>query len=179
MLEEKKATIGTYDVDFDVDFICICTMNPEDTSTEKLSDVLLDRFDIVYMEHPENLAIEKEIVIEKGKKMAEFEDELLSACLNFIRMLRESDKLEKKPSVRASLGLYERAQANAVIHGRHKVEFEDVQNVIVSVLAHRIRLKPSVKYLQSSEDFVKEAFKKDFKQALTSELRERDDGGEG
>src|SRR3989339_1440211 len=179
VLEEKKATIGTYDVDFDVDFICICTMNPEDTSTEKLSDVLLDRFDIVYMEHPENLAIEKEIVIEKGKKMAEFEDELLSACLNFIRMLRESDKLEKKPSVRASLGLYERAQANAVIHGRHKVEFEDVQNVIVSVLAHRIRLKPSVKYLQSSEDFVKEAFKKDFKQALTKELRERDDGGEG
>ena len=75
--------------------------------------------------------------------------------------------------------MYERAQANAVIHGRHKVEFEDVQNVIVSVLAHRIRLKPSVKYLQSSEDFVKEAFKKDFKQALTKELRERDDGGEG
>jgi len=179
VLEEKKATIGTYDVDFDVDFICICTMNPEDTSTEKLSDVLLDRFDIVYMEHPENLAIEKEIVIEKGRKMAEFDDELLSACISFIRMLRESDKLEKKPSVRASLGLYERAQANAVLHGRNKVEFEDIQNVIVSVLAHRIRLKPSVKYLQSSEDFIKEAFKKDFKQALTKELRERDDGGEG
>ncbi|MBI2661712.1 AAA family ATPase, partial [Candidatus Woesearchaeota archaeon] len=62
VLEEKKATIGSYDVDFDVDFIFIGTMNPEDSSTEKLSDVLLDRFDIIYMSHPESLAVENEIV---------------------------------------------------------------------------------------------------------------------
>ena len=68
VLEEKKATIGSYDVDFDIDFIFIGTMNPEDTSTEKLSDVLLDRFDLIYMHYPENIDIEKEIIIKKGKK---------------------------------------------------------------------------------------------------------------
>ena len=61
VLEEKKATIGSYDVDFDIDFIFIGTMNPEDSSTEKLSDVLLDRFDLVYMHYPESNNIEKEI----------------------------------------------------------------------------------------------------------------------
>ena len=59
VLEERKATIGSYDVDFDINFIFIGTMNPEDTSTEKLSDVLLDRFDIIYMDYPESNDIEK------------------------------------------------------------------------------------------------------------------------
>jgi len=35
VLEEKKATIGSYEVDFEIDFIFIGTMNPEDSSTEK------------------------------------------------------------------------------------------------------------------------------------------------
>jgi len=42
-------------------------MNPEDVSTEKLSDVFVDRFDFIYMSYPENLEIEKRIVKEKGK----------------------------------------------------------------------------------------------------------------
>src|SRR3990167_3454657 len=68
VLEERKATIGSYDVDFEINFIFIGTMNPEDASTEKLSDVLLDRFDLVYMHYPETLQLEKEIVLKKGKK---------------------------------------------------------------------------------------------------------------
>jgi len=69
VLEEGKATIGSYDIDFDVNFIFIGTMNPEDSSTEKLSDVLLDRFDIVYMEYPETSDIEKKIVSAKSEKV--------------------------------------------------------------------------------------------------------------
>src|SRR3989338_9032927 len=38
VLEEKKATLGSYRVDVEADFIFIGTMNPQDTSTEKLSD---------------------------------------------------------------------------------------------------------------------------------------------
>jgi MoxR-like ATPase len=146
VLEEKKATIGSYDVDFDIDFIFIGTMNPEDTSTEKLSDVLLDRFDLLYMHYPENLSIEKEIVIKKGKKIDNINvgNKLLELMIYFIRLLREDKNLEKKPSVRASLGLYERSQSNALLKNRGNVTFNDVKEVIVSVLAHRIRLKPSI-----------------------------------
>ncbi|MBL7147529.1 MAG: MoxR family ATPase [Nanoarchaeota archaeon] len=176
VLEEGKATIGSYDVDFDIDFISICTMNPEDTSTEKLSDVLLDRFDLIYMGYPETDEIEKEIIIEKGKTLDEvkIDDKLLSLIVYFIRILREDNNLEKKPSVRASIGLYERAQSNALVKGKKEVSFNDVEDAIISVLSHRIRLKPSVKYLQTAKDYVKEKFEKEINK---DELDIKEKGG--
>jgi len=160
VLEERKATIGSYDVDIDADFIFIGTMNPEDSSTEKLSDVFLDRFDLVYMSYPETVDVEKEIVMMRGKKLAEFPEKLLHLIVYFLRLLREDEKLAKKPGVRASLGLYERSQSNALLKKRSKVVLEDIMDVIVSVLSHRIELKPSVKYLQSPKEFIEQEFKK-------------------
>ena len=175
VLEEKKATIGSYDVDFDIDFIFVGTMNPEDTSTEKLSDVLLDRFDLIYMHYPENIDIEKEIVITKGNKIDNIDvsDKLLELMIHFIRLLREDKNLEKKPSVRASLGLYERSQSNALLNKRKNVTFDDIKAVFISVLAHRIRLKPSIKYLQSPETYIKEQFEKNI---VDSEVLEEKKG---
>ena len=163
VLEEGKATIGSYDVDFDIELIFIGTMNPEDTSTEKLSDVLLDRFDLIYMGYPENTDIEKEIILKEGKKIDEvgINDKLLALIVYFVRLLREDNNLEKKPSVRASIGLYERAQSNALVKGKKEVSFADIKEVVISVLSHRIRLKPSVKYLQTAKDYVKKKFEKE------------------
>lgn len=159
-LQERVVTIGTYDVDFPANFVFIGTMNPEDVSTERLSDVLMDRMDMIYMSYPESHDIEKGIVKEKGKELgAEFPDELLDYCVAFVRELRDNDKLEKVPSVRATLGLYERGQSISLLKGKKKVELEDVQQIMESVLAHRIKLKPSVKYLQNKKEFVKEALK--------------------
>ena len=175
-LEERKATIGSYDIDFDVNFIFIGTMNPEDTSTEKLSDVLLDRFDIVYMEYPENIEIEKKIVLMKGKKTSNVSEDMLSLIVYFVRLLRHDDKLEKKPSVRASIGLYERSQSNALLKGRKSVQFEDIKDVLVSVLSHRIRLKPSVRYLESVENYIKEQFQKNVEMSRWQEGLEHEAG---
>ena len=170
VLEEGKATIGSYDVDFDIDFIFIGTMNPEDSSTERMSDVLLDRFDLVYMGYPETSEIENEIVIKKGEKAdVNFPEKLLHLAVYFIRLLREDEKLSKKPSVRASIGLYERAQSNALLKGKKSVSFQDIEEAVISVLSHRIELKPSAKYLQSPKDFVKEKFEK-FIEAQGEEL---------
>ncbi len=160
VLEEKKATIGGYDVDFDVDFIFIGTMNPEDTSTEKLSDVLLDRFDVVYMRYPEDAMSEKKIINTKDRSIAKVEGDFLDLMVDLVRSIRDDEDVEKKPSVRASIGLYERSQSNALVNGRSSVAFSDIENSVVSVLAHRIRLKPNVKYLKSPEGFVKEKFEK-------------------
>ncbi|MBN2459572.1 AAA family ATPase [Candidatus Woesearchaeota archaeon] len=160
VLEERKITIGSYSFDFDVSFIFIGTMNPDDKSTEPLSDVFLDRFDLIYMEYPETTGLEVDIVRKSGKGIVDFPQELLFRVIMFIRDLRADNDVEKKPSVRASIGLYERAQSNALINGRSKVSLQDIQEVIVSVLSHRISLKPSVKFLKSPEDFIKEEFEK-------------------
>jgi|SRR3989344_4266009 len=162
VLEEGKANIGSYTVDLPANFIFIGTMNPEETAaTEKLSDVFLDRFDIVHMNYPESLDIEEKIVSMKGEKLdVDFSRQLLQLTVLFIRLLRESKDLVKKPSVRATLGLYERAQANAVLDKRKKVIAEDISRAIISVISHRIELKPSVKYLKTTEEFLTEEYKK-------------------
>ena len=159
VLQEGIATIGSYDIDLPANFIFIGTMNPEDSSTERLSDVFLDRFDVVYMDHPDKLETEKEIVLSKGKGFdLEFPDGLMEVMLDFVRQLRLSDKLEKVPSVRASISLYERSQSNAYMDQRNKVEFKDIKEAVISVLSHRISMKPSVKYIQDPTTFLEKEF---------------------
>ena len=173
VLEEGKATLGSYTVDLPADFMFIGTMNPEDSSTERLSDVFLDRFDVIEMGYPETLAIENTIILSKGKKLdVAFPPELLSHAIMFVRLLRESKDLEKKPSVRASLGLYERAQANAILSKRKTVTQEDIDEAVTSVISHRIQLKPSVRYLQTPEQFVQNQYK-----AFAAEEADRQDRG--
>jgi len=159
VLEEGEATIGSFRKSIPSKFIFIGTMNPRDSSTEKLSEVFLDRFDVVTMSYPETVEIEEKIVLLKGKKLAEFPHELLQYSINFVRLLRHSKKVERAPSVRATIGLYERAQANALIGGRNKVNDKDIMDAIISVLAHRMELKPSVKYAMTPEEFLKEEMK--------------------
>jgi Mg-chelatase subunit ChlI len=159
-LEEGKATIGSYDIELPANFIFIGTMNPEDTSTEKLSDVFLDRFDLIYMSYPETTNVEKQIVKRKGQSVVDFPDKLLTYAVGFVRDLRESDKLEKKPSVRASIHLYERSQSNAFLSGRNTVTRGDINDAVISVISHRIRLKPSFQYLQDPVEFVRKELKR-------------------
>jgi Mg-chelatase subunit ChlI len=158
-LQERIVTIGSYDVDLEANFIFIATMNPEDTSTEPLSDVLLDRFDVAYMDYPENLENEEQIVEQKSQHFIEFPEDVRKLAVMFVRELRDSDRLEKFPSVRASIGLYERAQTNAMINGKQQVSWQDVQDVLVSVLSHRIKLKPSAQYLQTPQELIREKLK--------------------
>lgn len=157
-LEEKRVTVGSYDVDLPTEFLFIGTMNPEDASTEKLSDVFLDRFDLVEMGYPETEEIEHEILEMQGQQLLPVPDGIKTMIVRFIHRLRRDERLEKKPSVRATLGLHDRAQTHAFLQGKKQVAFADVQAVIVSVLAHRISLKPSVKYLQSADDYVRREF---------------------
>ena len=175
VLEERKATISNYEIDFQANFILIATMNPKDINTERLSDVLLDRFDVIYLDYPERDDIEKEIVKSKGKSILEVPDIVLDSLVGFVRNLRESDKLEKLPSVRATLGLYERSQTCAMLRGAQKVSMDDLKNSIVSVIAHRIRLKPSIKYLKDTTEFINEEFET-FTQDMSSASNESEKG---
>jgi len=159
VLEEGKATIGSHKVDISADFIFIGTMNPEDSSTEPLSDVFLDRFDVIYMGYPETYEIEKAIIDLKADRHGiNVEEDLLQLMISFVRALRESTKLEKKPSVRASLGLVERSCANALLAGRKEADFQDLKDAVLSVLAHRIRLKPSYRFTTSPVSYIGQEF---------------------
>jgi MoxR-like ATPase len=172
-LQERKCTIGSYDVDFDADLIFIATINPEDTATERMADVLLDRFDVVYMDYPEDIENEKEIVIKHGEKVCKVSENLLHLMVYFVRLLRDDDNIEKKPSVRASLGLYERSQANAVLNNRKEASFDDLKDTIISVIGHRIRLKPSLKHIECPLNYVKKKLDDFLKSDIGKELSKK------
>ncbi len=162
VLEEGKATLGAYSVDLPANFVFIGTMNPEENAgTEKLSDVFLDRFDVINMSYPDDVQTEVAIVVASGVKLAvDVPSDLLSAVVLFVRVLRNHPDVQKKPSVRASIGLFERSQANAVLAKRKTVLAIDVADAVLSVLSHRLGLKPSLKFLQKPEEFIKKEFEK-------------------
>ena len=112
--------------------------------------------------YPENIENEMKIVKLKAEKLNEvdFPESILQLTISFIHDLRSNKDLERVPSVRASIGLYERAQSNALLNNKSRVTMDDVMEAFMSVIAHRIKLKPSVKYLTSTEDFIKKEFKR-------------------
>lgn len=159
VLQEKKATIGSYDIDFNANFIFIGTMNPEDINTEPISDVFLDRIDMIYMDYPETQDLEEKIVKKYGQTIVPIPNFLFRGMIEFVRLLREDENLDKVPSVRASLGLYERSQANALLDNNKMVTFKNFNDAVMSVISHRLKLKPSKKYLQSPQEYLEEKFK--------------------
>ncbi|MEM4756189.1 MAG: hypothetical protein QW594_03585, partial [Candidatus Woesearchaeota archaeon] len=80
--------------------------------------------------------------------------------VHLVRMLRNHKDLEKKPSVRATIGLYERTKAHAALHGRKTAQLEDLEAIYLSVLAHRIRLAPSLRYSKEPNQIIAEQFKR-------------------
>jgi len=159
VLEEGYATLGSYQVEIPVNFVFIGTMNPEETAaTENLSDVFLDRFDVIHLSWPKTVQEEEVIVKQKAHLPVPLPDPLLKAILSFVHSLREHSDVVKHPSVRASIGLCERASALASLRHAKAATPQDVVACIVSVLAHRIELRSQVRHAVTPESFVEQAF---------------------
>jgi Mg-chelatase subunit ChlI len=154
VLEEGVATIGPYDVDYPANFIMIATMNPrERAGVEELSDVLLDRFDVVKVGYPESAEREKEIVIRYGAKIEGIKvpKEVLDSIVSLVRATREEPwqkELEQSASVRASLSLYEKVQTMALLNKRAAATEEDIKRVAVSAMSSRIKPSPESKFYE-------------------------------
>lgn len=162
VLEEHTATIGPYDVDYAADFLMLATMNPlEHAGVEELSDVLLDRFDVVTMGYPETLLLEKEILLKYGGKLdgIEFPDDSLDKLLVAVRATREDPwgkEMDQGASVRAALALYEKAQAQAWLQGDRSVTSDHLRSVAVSTMAGRVKTSPDSKYYDDAVGLVTE-----------------------
>ncbi len=169
VLEERTATIGPYDVDYDARFLMLATMNPrEHAGVEELSDVLLDRFDVVTMSYPETAAMEKEILLKYGNRMEgiAFPDDLLDQLLTMVRSTREDpwDKeMDQGASVRAALALYEKAQARTWLEGAKWVTKEYLRDVAISTMVGRIKPSPESKFYDDPVGLVEEVIQETLK----------------
>jgi MoxR-like ATPase len=160
VLEEGIATIGPYDVDYPADFIMIATMNPrEHAGVEELSDVLLDRFEVIRMSYPETPEREKEILLRYGQKLDQVNvpEDILDLIIALVQATRDgvwAKELEQGASVRASLALYEKVQAMALLKGRSQPLPEDIKAIAASSLAARIKPSPESKYYDSPAELI-------------------------
>ena len=165
VLEEGVATIGAYDVDYPANFIMIATMNPrERAGTEELSDVLLDRFDVVKMGYPETPDMEKEILLRYGGKVdgVKVTDEVIDSIITLVRATREEPwvkELDQAASPRATLSLYEKVQARALLQSRSGASVADIGSVATSSLSSRIKPSPESKFYDGPLEFIDELVK--------------------
>jgi Mg-chelatase subunit ChlI len=162
VLEEHTATIGPYDVDYAANFLMLATMNPlEHAGVEELSDVLLDRFDVVTMGYPETVQQERQILLKYGRKLdgIDFPNEALDKLLVAVRSTREDPwgkEMDQGASVRAALALYEKAQAQAWLQGDGAVTLDHLRTVAVSTMSGRIKTSPESKYYDDAVGLVNE-----------------------
>ncbi len=162
VLEEGIATIGPYDVDYPANFMMIATMNPrERAGVEELSDVLLDRFDVVKMGYPESLEREKEIIARYGLRMdgIEIPEKVIDSIVILVRATREEPwikEMDQAASVRATLSLYEKVQAMAKLNNRSEVSMEDIKKVASSSLGSRIKPSPESKFYDDPFNLISE-----------------------
>ena len=164
-MEEHQITVEGNTIALDKPFFVIATQNPvEQFGTFPLPEAQLDRFFIrLSMGYP-NKNEEKNLLkrfmqndpLEKLEAVVSMEDieyvqenytkvhmneDIIEYIIAIINETRENIQIELGCSPRASMALMKASQAHAAVNGRDYVIPEDVKEMAVGVLSHRIILK--------------------------------------
>ena len=156
VLEEGSVTISGFDIEAQVDTLVVATENPEEyAGAERISENLGDRFERLTIGYP---TVEQEIEILKlyGKKIhpVEVPGKITRKIAKLSQHARSLKDLDRPPSVRSSLSMYEQAQALAHLQGRSAVKPSDVDEVARTILKGRISVSGESKYYEQPEHLI-------------------------
>ena len=178
-MEERQITEGGVTYPLNSPFLVIATQNPVETQgTFPLPEAQLDRFlirlSLGYPSRADALAMMRRFVdgrpLETLAPVAKAEDVAQAAALTdtcrvsedvmdymaaLCEAARDPERVRLGPSPRALLALMHACQALAAIRGRDYVIPDDVKELAVPVLAHRVLLR-GINYQQDSGDFIRE-----------------------
>ena len=178
-MEERQITEGGVTYSLHSPFLVIATQNPVETQgTFPLPEAQLDRFlirlSLGYPSRAEALAMMRRFAdgkpLETLAPVAKAEDVAKAAALTctcrvsedvmdymaaLCEAARDPERVRLGPSPRALLALMHACQALAAIRGRDYVIPDDVKELAVPVLAHRVLLR-GINYQQDSGDFIRE-----------------------
>src|SRR5262252_8090679 len=180
-MNERAVTIDGKDYPLGEEFMVVATQNPiEQQGTYPLPEAQLDRFLFkIIIEHPSRDE-ERAIVRQHGHRSAmprleEFglrpvadatmlanareavtkvvlSDELIDYIVDVIRSTREHSSLDVGASTRAANMLAAGVRAYAVLHGRDFVIPDDVKELALPVLRHRLTMSPGAEIEGLSTD---------------------------
>lgn len=178
-MEERQITEGGVTYPLDEPFLVIATQNPVETQgTFPLPEAQLDRFlmrlSLGYPTQDEAVALmqrfihaqplatitpvaTKEEVAEAAKlsRNCSVSEDVMAYMAALCEAARNPEKVRLGPSPRALLALMRCCQALAAIRGRDYVIPDDVKELAVPVLAHRIVLR-GISYQVSTDKFIQE-----------------------
>lgn len=169
IMEERQATVDGRTYPMDAPFMVLATQNPvEQEGTYRLPEAQLDRFlfkiVVPYPNESEELAILNrfhqmgntninEIVrpvlhghqvnsLRQQIKTILIEEKLLQFIARLVHQTRNHKSIYLGASPRASLSIMNASKAIAAMQGRDFVTPEDIREVVIPVLRHRIILAP-------------------------------------
>ncbi|UYW00394.1 MoxR family ATPase [Flavobacterium agricola] len=169
VMEEKQITVDGTTYPMEKPFIVVATQNPiEQEGTYRLPEAQLDRFifkiSVTYptpeqeiallllennQTQPDKLAQIQAVV--SAQQITEFqqltkqvliEPHLIEYIAKLVTETRQNPLIYLGASPRASIAILNAAKAHAVLKGRDFVVPEDIQDVIIPVLNHRVILSP-------------------------------------
>ncbi|GHA01803.1 hypothetical protein GCM10008090_08740 [Arenicella chitinivorans] len=173
VMQEKQVTTEGESRKVPLPFMVLATQNPlEQEGTYPLPEAELDRFLIkVVIQFPsvaDEIRLTKLItqgqvgdnnsiasinpVVTAAELLAyqqqvadiAIDDQVVDYAVRIVRATRTHPSIFRGAGSRASIGLVRIAKANAFLEGRHFVLPDDVKNLAVAVLQHRIALTPDV-----------------------------------
>jgi len=183
-MEEKQVTIDGVTRKLEAPFMVIATQNPLETAgTYPLPEAQLDRFMMQLsmgdmdaehereileryrmqnpLEHLEAVVTKEEIIdMQKSYQEVYIHPELVDYLQKICMATRKRKEIRVGVSVRGTLTLMKASQAYAKLQGRDYVIPEDVQKLVVPVLAHRLVMEGNY-YLQNAATSQMEAILRD------------------
>lgn len=173
---ERQVSIERHQYHLDELFFVIATQNPvEYHGTYPLPEAQMDRFamrfSLGYVDEKEEITIldnqniqhpietleaciTKADVIQFKKHVSEvnISDEVKHYMVSIVRATRETDGIINGASPRASLSLMKAAQALALFDGLDYVTPDQIQEIAISVISHRIMLNSQSRFSGNSSE---------------------------
>lgn len=164
VMEEHQVTIEGDTLSIPAPFIVIATQNPiESQGTFQLPEAQMDRFFIQIKSGYPTLAEEKQMMhiyrthqplnditpvfslddiltMYEDVKKVQINDDVENYMLSIVQATREAENIETGVSPRGTLAFMRGAQARAYLHDRTYVTPEDVKQLAVPILSHRLVL---------------------------------------
>ncbi len=163
VLEEGITTIAGFDLTSQVDTLVVATENPEEyAGAERVSETLSDRFEQVRIGYP---CYEDEVTILKryGKKIDSVSatEDIIKRSVAISTVARTMpEDIERLPSVRASLSIYEQAQALARLKGDKQVTKAHVETAAKRVLEGRLAVSSESRYFEKQDQLIEKIIEK-------------------
>lgn len=168
VMEERRVTVDGHSHEVSPPFLVIATQNPvEQAGTYRLPEAQLDRFMIkTSIGYPDEAAMARILqgevssreelqpvvtteMISQAQRFAEhvYVSPLVADyAIRIVEGTRRASGVRLGGSVRATIALVRLARAWAAAHGRHYIVPDDVRDLSLAVLAHRIVLEPEAEF---------------------------------